>query len=48
MKPSGPMLFFVGRFLTTDTSAITIAGLFTLSIPSLFNPFMPSVPLFER
>ena len=37
MKPSGPGLLFVGRFLTTVSVSVLVIGLFIFSVSSWFS-----------
>ena len=56
MKPSGPGLLFVGRFLITVSISVLVIGLFIFSISSWsgsegcaflrFSPFLPGCPIY--
>ena len=37
MKPSGPGLLFVGRFLITVSISVLVIGVFIFSVPSWFS-----------
>ena len=55
MKPSGPGLLFVGRFLSTVSISVLVIGLLRFSVSSWFSfgklyfsmsPFLPSCPFY--
>ena len=51
VKPSGPGLLFVGRFLITVFISVLVMGLLRFSISSWFNflkicPYLPSCPFY--
>ena len=58
MKPSGPELLFVGRFLITVSISVRVIGLFIFSISSWFSlgggaflrihPFLPGCPFYRH